>query len=102
MSSPEAGLSIKSTCIPDEEFLLVPPFLLMAPNYLPPPTSILPTPLVFVSWHALCLALCLDFEYRVWAVFYGPDWETWYDHPSVVSCSFLWWNVTKILGKTSP
>lgn len=75
-------LSIKSIWIPDEGILT---------SFSPPANgsklssiSVFPIPLVFIFWHTLCLASCLDFESKFWTVSHGPDWETRYECPLVV------------------
>lgn len=73
---------------------LVLTFLLMAPDFFP---FSLPYP-AWLYVLACCLALCLDSGNRFWIVFYGPDWETWYDYPLVASGFSLWCKCTKIMG----
>ena len=73
------GLAQKAPEFQMKEFLTVLPFLLMAPNLS---CFSLPSP-VFLSWHALCLAPCLDFENRFWTVSCGSHWETRHDSPLV-------------------
>lgn len=89
-------ISIKSTWIPDDEIL--PSSFLPANGSKRSPTWVFPIPLVLLSWHAVSLVSCLNFENRFLDCFLWP----WLGRLmlSLSSWSFLKCNCTKIMGNT--